>query len=162
MDTMELLTKHTGDFIFITPVGNLRLTDAVHQEFAVNRVVFVSKEKLWRIRKRLGIDISWAEIRKAKLEKDFFESAETYAVVRHKGNQAETTKLALKLVRDELSILSLSQLGYTKRRSTGHIALLGEHGQTSVQYFFFKKDETWKGHGWRLTSYCRESGHVRN
>ncbi|HKZ77078.1 MAG TPA: hypothetical protein VJ124_02055 [Pyrinomonadaceae bacterium] len=151
MTTVELMRQNIGDWVFITPIGNLKLSDAVNHEFKINRVLFVSREKLPRIRKRLGISVPFSEIKKSKHDKEFFEIAETYAVVRYKGNQAEMMTTCFMLVRDELSILATSQLGYKFRRFTGYVGLLGEHRPTSAQYFLFKTGESWKGQGWKLT-----------
>lgn len=122
---MHKVIESHGDWVFITPIGNLVLTDAVNKEFKVDRVHFVSKEKLPRIRKRLGFFEPLSAVK--NFDKSFFESAETFAVVRWTGKPAEIRNQCFRLVRDELSIVALSQLGYKKRRFTGRIGVLGEH-----------------------------------
>lgn len=129
-----------GEWIFITPVGNLVLTDEVKKEFRIDRVLLVDKQKLARIRRRLGINTPLSEVKRAFPHDGFFENADTFAIVRHKGKPAEIKNICYRLVKDELSILALSGLGYSKRRFTGYIDLLGEHEVTKTQHFFLNKD----------------------
>ncbi len=140
-----------GDWIFITPVGNLVLTDAVNREFRVNDVLFIDGKKLSRIRRRLGISTTISELKKSPPEREFFESSQTFAIVKQSGKPTEIKNQFFRSVRDALAILALSQLGYAKRRSTGYIGLLGEHELTRVEYLFLNTSNAAKGGGSRLT-----------
>jgi len=53
---------------------------------------------------------------------EFFERVQTYAVIRQKGKPADIEKPRFRLVRDAVSILALSQLGYRLRRFTASLA----------------------------------------
>lgn len=140
----SLLQERKGDWIFLTPVGNLILTNSVNKEFKINRVLFVDQKKLPRIRKRLGLNARVSEIKKSTIHTDFFDRANTYAVMRTKGRPVDLETECFRTIRDALSILALSQLGYSKRRFTGQLSLLGEHEVPSVEHFFLNKNDSSK------------------
>lgn len=150
--TSRMYERH-GAWIFITPIGNLALTEAVNREFQIKRVLFVDKNKLPRIRKRLGLNKPVSELKKSVQYADFFDLAETFAVVYHNGKAGEARGECFRLVREELSILSLSQLGYSKRRHLGHPSLLGEHGHTYTEFMMLNRNDASKIRGARVTSH---------
>lgn len=139
-----LLQEKEGDWIFLTPVGNLVLTNSVNKEFKVDRVLFVDQKKLPRIRKRLGLNARVSEIKKSTAHTNFFEHANTYAVMRTKGRPVDLETECFRTIRDALSILALSQLGYSKRRFVGQLSLLGEHKVPSIEHFFLNKNDSSK------------------
>jgi hypothetical protein len=121
-------------WVFVVPVDALYLTDTVGKEFRVDRVRFVHRDKLPRVRRRLGFGMPVSELKKTTWVKEFFERAPALAVVRGSGTQEEVEQKCLELVREELSLLSLSQLGYSKRRQMGPIVPAGEVSHASVNY----------------------------
>src|SRR5437762_6771983 len=98
---MSQVRETKGDWIFIVPIGGLVLTKAVDQEFRIRRVLFVAKEKLPRIRQRLGIQTPISQIKISTSYKHFFEDADAFAVTRCKGTPATSKLECLNLVRDE-------------------------------------------------------------
>jgi hypothetical protein len=141
MTTLRQLDQHSGKWFFIAPIGNLVLNEAVENEFRIDRVLLVAKKKLPRIRKRLGINKRIVELKISTSYTEFFECAEAYAIVNYNGKLADARRECLQLVKDEISILSVSQLGYSKRRSTGYINILGEHLSGRIRYFCLNKDD---------------------
>lgn len=139
-----------GKWVFITPIGNVVLPEAVKGEFTVNRVLFVSRNKLPRIRKRLGINMRLSEI-KRQIYSDLFNSAETFAVVRQSGRPAEIEPKCFRLVKDAISILALSQLGFSRRKFTGYIGLFGEHHGTTAHNAFLNTENPAMSFDDRLT-----------
>jgi len=135
------LKDREGDWVFLTPIGNVVLTGSVSNEFEVDRVLFVDREKLPRIRKRLGLIDRISEVKKTT-KAGFFDRADTYAVVKAKGKPAELETQCFRQVRDALSILALSQLGYAKRRIVGRIGPFGEHDITRVEDLFLNKSDS--------------------
>lgn len=140
---MTSLQKKDGNWIFVTPIDGLELTKVINNEILINRVTFVSKEKLPLIRKRLGIPIPLSELLKntgkreksiEKITKDFFESSKTFAVLPYKGKPEEKEKDCIRLVRDELNILALSQIGWSSRRFNRRLEIL-----TSDKTPYFRK-----------------------
>jgi hypothetical protein len=122
---MTSLKDKDGNWLFITPIDGLELTKDVNEEFIINRVTFVSREKLPRIRKRLGFPTTISDLTKVvskrakgfeKHLKEFFLSSKTFAVLPYKGKPKEKEKDCIRLVREELEILSFSQLGWSKRQ----------------------------------------------
>ncbi len=129
---MTKLTDKYGDWIFITPIDGLRLTKDVNEEFIINRVTFVSREKLPRIRKRLGLPATLSNLTEIisqndkgfkRIVKDFFKSYKTFAVLPYKGRPKEKQKDCIRIVREELSILSLAQLGWSTRKFNKRIEI---------------------------------------
>lgn len=129
---MAKLTDKYGDWIFIIPVNGLKLTKDVNEEFVVNRVTFVTKEKLPRIRKRLGLPATLSDLTEIidkndrgikPIIKDFFESSKVFAVLPYKGRPNEKQKDCIRIVREELDILSLSQLGWSTRKFNKRIEI---------------------------------------
>jgi len=129
---MTSLQNTDGNWIFITPIDGLELTKDIKEEIRINRVTFVSKDKLPRIRKRLGIPTPISDLYKPipgkdkgfkQQTKDFFSSSKSFAVLMYKGKPKEKEKECIRLVRDELNILSLSQLGWSKRRFNRRIEI---------------------------------------
>ncbi len=126
-----------GSWTFIVPVGELYLTQAVGNEFRVDRVTLVHKDKLPRIRRRLGLAATVSELkRRRRWYRRFFEDKDAwaFAVVRQSGASEEVAQRSLMVVREELSILSLSQLGYHARNQMGPIVAPTELANSYVQY----------------------------
>jgi hypothetical protein len=110
------------NWIFMFPVGNVLLHEDVGHEFKVDRVTFVHRDKLP------------PEVKKTTRRRDFFESAGTFAVVRGAGTPDKVERQCLELVREESSILALSQLGFANRRQMRPIVPVGE---VSIPYTSF-------------------------
>ena len=110
-----------GSWVYIVPVMGLHLTDAVKNEIVINRVTFISVKKLSRVRKRFGIRKRISELKSNKFFESFMSGlGPTVAIVRYSGKLSEITTRAIRLVVEELEILSISQLGYSKRRFNSH------------------------------------------
>jgi hypothetical protein len=112
--------------LFITPISGLELTDIVKNELKIENVFFVSKDKLPRIRKRLGlqIPISKLETKKSFLKElliDFFKKSETYAVLNFTGDKKEKYSENIRIIEDAISLISFSNLGYSTRKFNNKI-----------------------------------------
>ena len=106
-----------GKWVFIVPVFGLVLTDTVKNEITINKVTFISLKKLARVRKRFGIRKRISELKKSDWKSYFFKQTETtVGIVRCSGIPSEISNNIIRLVEEELQILSTSQLGYVKRR----------------------------------------------
>ncbi len=108
-----------GTWVFLGPIRGLELTYSVSNEYKVEKITFFSARKLPYIRKRLGLPRPISELKKripGHLDR-FFDSSDTFAWMRTTGSLDEQQAKFTKLVRDELAILSLSQLGYDRRKS---------------------------------------------
>jgi hypothetical protein len=109
-------------WIFMVPVGNVVLHEDIEHEFEVDRVTFMHRDKLP------------PEVKMATRRRDFFESAETFAVVRGTGTPDKVERECLELVRQESSILALSQLGFATRKQMRPVVPMGE---VSIPYLTY-------------------------
>lgn len=110
-----------GSWVYIVPVIGVHLTKAVNNEVTINRVTFIATKKLSRVRKRFGVRKRISELKSKAIYETFFSSlGSTVAIVRFGGKPSEITANAIRLVNEELDILSVSQLGYSKRRFNSH------------------------------------------
>ena len=145
-------SAHYGTWAFLVLVGNLILTDAVNREFRVDRVTLMHRDKLPRVRRRLGLGAPVSEVKRKIRGWDFFEGAPAFASVRHTGTPEDTEGRCLELVREELSILAAAQLGYSKRGQMQPVALAGEDGSSLIQYLGVSaQDATWFGNLFKRT-----------
>lgn len=119
---------------FMFPVGELILTEAVGREFRIDRVTLVHKDKLPHIRKRLGLGVRVSDLKRIIRGWGFFDTGEAFAVVRQSGDPEEIEPRALEMIREELSILAVSQLGYHKRNQMGLIVAPGEVPHPYITY----------------------------
>lgn len=109
------ILSEKGTWIFCAAVNSLELTDATDYEHTVNRVTFIDSAKLPHRRKRFGFPKAISSYSHPSLEK-LLKSERTLAIVRLQGSGQEARQNLLRLVKDELSVLALSQLGFTRRR----------------------------------------------
>jgi hypothetical protein len=140
---MASLQDKYDSWIFITPIDGLKLSEETNEEIKINRVTFVSKRKLPRIRKRLGIPVTIPKLEKVDFHKDkdsplrlknFLTSSETYAVLPFKGNPKDKESDCIRIINDELNIISLSQLVWSTRRFNRRIKI-----KTSDKGSFYRK-----------------------
>jgi hypothetical protein len=99
---------------FMVPMGNVVVHEDVGQEFKVDRVTFVHRDKLL------------PEVNKPTRRSDFFKLADTFAVVRETGTRDKVERRCLQLMREESFLLALSQLGFAKRRQMRPIVPVSE------------------------------------
>lgn len=119
---------------YLVPIGNLMLTEAVGREFKVDRVAVVHRDRLPLVRERLSLGVRVSELKKRRRLKRFFEVAEAYAVVTESGSRREVERRCLEILREELHLLSLSQLGYSLRALTRPIVPEGEAVRSYVNF----------------------------
>jgi hypothetical protein len=124
-----------GLWLFATPVNGLVLSEDIGQEITINEITFISNTKLPYVRKRLGFPMTIGELKKKKLLGSFFEQSNVYAIGKLGGSGVEKEKEFLKTVRNELNIISLSQLSYKKRRVNACLSIADEVQPGSLEYF---------------------------
>ncbi len=133
---MSKVKEEKGTWTFLVPIKNLILTDAVNFEFKVNRVTFVSTNKLSRRRKKFGIPESISDLRKKKIWLNrFFSESDCFATLRQTGKFKDIEQLVLEIIREELSILSSSELVYAKRRNVAQLSISNEKARGSTSYY---------------------------
>ena len=132
MGKIKIKDEH-GVWVFIVPISNLVLTKDTDYEFKVDRITFIDSSKLPRIRKRLGFPFTISEFKKRwpNVLDRFFGNSKTFATMRLTGIGTEMEETFLSHVRDELSLLTLSQLGYSRRKSQA-TPCVSEEGKTGL------------------------------
>jgi hypothetical protein len=131
MTTIQQILNADGTWLFLAPIRNLHIGKAVDFEFTVNRVTFIDASRLAKRRKRYGFNRPISEIKKRYkgILDRFFEGEKTFATLRLTGNGKDLKQRFINQINDELSIISLSQLGYSRRRHNASPAL--SKGKTS-------------------------------
>lgn len=144
MSSVAEVRDTEGKWVFIAPVANLYLREAVKREIRVDRVLFVGAKKLPHIRRRLHIPFPVSKWRHVCQED--FKKAPSLAIIHHAGKPNELSGECLRMVREESLILTVSQLGYARRSSVGHVGLYGEVVSQGFEYLFLnKEDKTFAG-----------------
>ncbi|MCK4826545.1 hypothetical protein KA005_62965 [bacterium] len=118
MTTIKQIENSDGTWLFLAPIRNLRLHKAVDFEFTVDQVTFIDASKLPKRRKRYGFLHPISEVKKTYrgIIDEFFKGEKTFATLRLSGNGKKIKNKFINRINDELSIISLSQLGYSRRR----------------------------------------------
>jgi hypothetical protein len=144
------LTKQLRDrrsvWTFLVPIEHLTLTSAVDFEYRVNRVTFIAASALPRRRRRFGLPrtISFLRNRPHSSLNAFFDRAQTFATLRQSGTLADVEQQVLPIIREELALLTLSQLGFAKRRMMGAPMISMEIPSGRREYLVLdSRDDAW-------------------
>ncbi|MBJ6366942.1 HEPN domain-containing protein [Snuella sedimenti] len=122
---MQNSSDSNSEWLFIVPISGLKLTGTISNELKVGNVIFVSKSRLPRIRKRLGIQIPISKLgnigvntpKRYKISlRDFFEFSQTYAVLNFTGVPKEKYFDNIRLIEDAIDLITFSSLGFSTRR----------------------------------------------
>jgi hypothetical protein len=116
--TSELLDRRR-DWVLLAPVANVVLTKKSGLLFRVDQVHLVSKRSLPYRWKQLGLPAKVSDLRdgQGRFLDHFFSGVETFAVARRSGVGREVRDELRNIVREELSILAATQLGFAKRHA---------------------------------------------
>jgi hypothetical protein len=149
------IREQSGTWVFLAPIANLTLTTAVNYEFRINRVTFVRRQNLARRRRRFGLPdrISELERHLFGMAERFFDRSETFATLRQTGKLADFETEMLELIREELAILTLSQLGYGHSRPATGPAIGGENPRRKRSHLALNADRrSWTQPNWTVSN----------
>lgn len=119
-------------WLFIAPVAGLNLTTDLNEEIRIGNVTFVSRKKLPRIRKRLGIPVTISELDKIGLNtpkaykerlNEFFRYSPVYGICSFSGVPKENQKTNIRLIEEAIHLISFSNLGHTTRKFNSKIEI---------------------------------------
>ncbi len=148
MTTIKEIESTDGTWLFLAPVRNLNIGTAVDFEFTVNQVTFVDASRLAKRRKRYGFNYPISEIKKRYkgIINRFFHEEKTFATLRLTGKGKDLKQRFINQINDELSIISLSQLGYSRRSHNSSPVLSKEKilGQRSSLMFNLSADTSYQ------------------
>lgn len=139
------IRRLSGSWVMCVPISNLVIEkDGIAQEHRVDRVTFISAKKLPYIRKRLGIPMKMSTLRKKHKTSacNILKKYYTYAIIRFNGCLETEEAKALNRIREELSMLALSQIGYAKRRRNFAPTIAREQGVGVTEYFAVKSSDS--------------------
>jgi len=134
---MKSIHEEQGAWVFLVPISNLVLTKAVNFEFKIERTTFVSTDKLPKRRKRFGIPNRISDLKdKNKIGLgDFLSSSACFATLRQTGKLVDWEETIFEIIREELAILALSQLGFVKRQYMSSPSISEEKPRSSRSYY---------------------------
>lgn len=135
MSSIDKVKSQKGSWLLVAPVSGLTLTKDVGEEISIDKITFVSQRRLPYVRKRLGFPMTIQELREKQWSHDFFDNSDVYAVCRLGGLGYEKETEFLEAARKELAILSLSQLGYGRRRQNACLSVSNETRPGNLEYF---------------------------
>lgn len=124
----------TGTWLYVAPVIGLELTSEVNFEHQVVRATFVASDRVPRRRKRLGFPRPISTLRgnyPAPIER-VLNVAPTVVVLKQRGTGREAQDTCVSLAREELALLTLSQLGYARRLNAA-APVISTEGSRSVR-----------------------------
>lgn len=121
--------RKDDNWLFVTPIEGLVLTSATKNEIKINRVTFISKNKLPYVRLRFGLPVKFSQL--SELVKTnagtfvdkFLKESDTYALLPYKGNPKDKKLENKNIVQDELNILLLSLLHCEKRKFNSKVQI---------------------------------------
>jgi len=117
-----------GRWVFVAPLSNLQLTQAINFEFRIDKITLVQGNKLLRRRKRFNLPKSLFVKDKHSWMRDWFSGTDAVAIVYRDGTLADFELEVLEEIRTEIAILALSQLGWVgKRDRRSFPSLADEH-----------------------------------
>lgn len=123
-------------WVFLAPASNVELTEESGLMFRIDRTRLVSRRSLPHRWQQLGLPARISELRTGHggfLDR-FFADVETFAVARAEGVGREVRDQLQAIVRDELSILAATQLGFAKRHSIAVPAMTAKRRLPSESY----------------------------
>ncbi len=126
------MKKSKSDWLYIAPIRGLWLTSVIKNEIEIENVLFVSKEKLPRIRKKLGIPTVISELQNIGLNNPesfkedinkFFSESRTFAVVHFSGTPEENRNANIRRIETAINILVFSNLGFNTRKFNSQVEI---------------------------------------
>jgi hypothetical protein len=124
-------------WLFLAPISNVVFGNKELSEFRIDRIILFNSKKLPRIRKRIGFPcrLSEYESKHPNTYNNFFRKYDTFASMRLTGQNETTKDKFLSVVREELSLLSLSQLGFSRRRYNASPVIASEISRGRTLFF---------------------------
>ena len=147
--------KGNRSWTFLYPLGEVYLTPAVGREYMIDRVRLVDKDKLPRIWKKAGLNARVSELKKRGQVERFFDNDKTtaFAIVHQGGEGSDVEQRCKDLIREELAILAVSQLGYARRKQMGPVLAPGEITNAHTSFLALDKGSSAHYHNWfKLTA----------
>jgi len=133
------------DFILFYPVFNLKISKDIGGEIKIERVHFISREKIPRIRKRIGLKQKVSELsnfweKKFKLPKLFGE-APSFAFIKFKSRPKAEIIEPISKIKDSFWILASSQFFRTNRYNIEYFGLPEHQENIKTGYVLYDSEQ---------------------
>ena len=128
-------------WVLLAPVENVSLTRFSGLSYRIHRVELVAANSLPHRWKQIGLPAKLSCLKQGSYLDHFFDEVETFATIRMRGVGVDVERKLLRLVREELAILALSQLGFAKRHSISVPSLSEEYRTGSRSHFLVRSDQ---------------------
>jgi len=138
------INEKNDNWTILVPISNLELTKKIKNEIKIDKVTFIASKKIPYINKKLGSNIKLKDVLKKlfKLQRDEISKYKTFAILRLAGTPSDIKERSLSIIRDELAILSVSQLGYSNRNNKKSPSISKESPNASSSSFMLS-DDNW-------------------
>ncbi|MFT6337167.1 MAG: hypothetical protein ACJATI_003929 [Halioglobus sp.] len=144
------MKESKSDWLYIAPIRGLLLTSFIKNEIKIENVLFVSRKKLPRIRKKLGIPTVISELQNIGLNnpksfkesvKKKFSDSETYAIVHFSGTPAENRSANIRRIESAINLLVFSNLGLNTRKFNSHVEIKSSQKVLHTREFVIDKNQ---------------------
>jgi len=120
--TKKRKTDKKGHFLYVTPVAGIHLDQVTGGEYRIDKVTLFTPERFLRTRRYKFVYNKWRQ----EAEKcAALETTAVIAAVPAGGKPFTACRFGHELIKDELSILSSSRLGYRSRDRRGVVGISG-------------------------------------
>lgn len=123
-----------GNWIYIAPIDNLKLGDAVNGYMTVDRISFVSINILRYNWKKFGLPLPLYKLKKKYHIDNLLSASDTFAIMRQYGVGEKNKAIFLETLRNECLILTASQLSYSRRKQTAVVDITGAYCCPRIEY----------------------------
>src|SRR6266581_7231252 len=114
--------------VFICPVVGLSLKDHPDRCFTVQRVTFIERRHFFENPTAFGIKTEFfSNLSTDEIYSKVFVNAPTVALLRDSRKKGDAATANYRRIKEEIDILSMSRLGFQKRRFAGYMGFAGEY-----------------------------------
>ena len=98
--SIDEMREERGNWVFLIPISNLKLSEATNFEFRIDRVTVIASDELPRRRKRFGLPNRISEVRhRPKGMRDRVFDSPCFATLRRNGKLKELERGVFDLIR---------------------------------------------------------------
>lgn len=137
------IQSQDGSWVCLAPISNLVLSKAIDREITIGDVTLIDPERVVWVRKRLGFPVPLSELKREHplMVEKIFSQCRVVATMRLKGKPKDQEKVFLDRVREALDVISLSQLGWGRRKTNAKPSIYKEVASGQLTSLFLESRE---------------------